>query len=152
MGKGGGGRGWDVETAPQCPDIRKGRLLRKGKSNPRCREVKPSVREHRQPRKGTPLTPCTNPPPLHALHGSKFQTPNSKPPTCSTSSTWFNNSPTTKPSSPTYAIIRAVSRILENQERRKGMIKRDYYLEKIKDKMWNGSVKIITGIRRCGKC
>ena len=31
------------------------------------------------------------------------------------------------------------------------MIKRDYYLEKIKDKMWNGSVKIITGIRRCGK-
>ena len=40
---------------------------------------------------------------------------------------------------------------MENQERRKGMIKRDYYLEKIKDKMWNGSVKIITGIRRCGK-
>lgn len=31
------------------------------------------------------------------------------------------------------------------------MIKRDYYLDKIKDKMWNGSVKIITGIRRCGK-
>ena len=31
------------------------------------------------------------------------------------------------------------------------MIKRDYYLEKIKDKMWNGAVKIITGIRRCGK-
>ena len=26
------------------------------------------------------------------------------------------------------------------------MIKRDYYLEKIKDKMWNGSVKIITGM------
>ena len=44
-----------------------------------------------------------------------------------------------------------VSRTLENQERRKGMIKRDYYLEKIKDKMWNGSVKIITGIRRCEK-
>ena len=40
---------------------------------------------------------------------------------------------------------------MENQERRKSMIKRDYYLEKIKDKMWNGSVKIITGIRRCGK-
>ena len=31
------------------------------------------------------------------------------------------------------------------------MIKRDYYLKKVKDKMWNGSVKIITGIRRCGK-
>ena len=31
------------------------------------------------------------------------------------------------------------------------MIKRGKYLEKIKDKMWNGSVKIITGIRRCGK-
>ena len=31
------------------------------------------------------------------------------------------------------------------------MIKRDKYLEKMKDKMWNGSVKIITGIRRCGK-
>ena len=31
------------------------------------------------------------------------------------------------------------------------MIKRDYYLDKIKDKMWNGAVKIIIGIRRCGK-
>jgi len=31
------------------------------------------------------------------------------------------------------------------------MIKRDYYLQKLKDKMWNGAVKIITGIRRCGK-
>ncbi len=31
------------------------------------------------------------------------------------------------------------------------MIKRNRYLEKLKDKMWNGSVKIITGIRRCGK-
>ena len=31
------------------------------------------------------------------------------------------------------------------------MIKRDKYLEKMKNKMWNGSVKIITGIRRCGK-
>ena len=31
------------------------------------------------------------------------------------------------------------------------MIKRGYYLEKIKDKMWNGAVKIITGIRRSGK-
>ena len=40
---------------------------------------------------------------------------------------------------------------LGNQERRNGMIKRDKYLEKMKDKMWNGSVKIITGIRRCGK-
>lgn len=31
------------------------------------------------------------------------------------------------------------------------MIERDKYLEKLKDKMWNGSVKVITGIRRCGK-
>ncbi len=31
------------------------------------------------------------------------------------------------------------------------MIKRDYYLNKIIDKMWNGLVKVITGIRRCGK-
>ena len=31
------------------------------------------------------------------------------------------------------------------------MIKRDYFLGKLKDKMWNGAVKIITGIRRCGK-
>ena len=31
------------------------------------------------------------------------------------------------------------------------MIKRDDILKKIKNKMWNGSVKIITGIRRCGK-
>ena len=44
-----------------------------------------------------------------------------------------------------------VSRTLGIQQRRKQMIKRDYYLEKIKDKMWNGAVKIITGIRRCGK-
>ena len=41
-----------------------------------------------------------------------------------------------------------VSQTLENQERRKDMIKRDYYLEKIKDKMWNGAVKIITGASR----
>lgn len=30
-------------------------------------------------------------------------------------------------------------------------IKRDLYLEKIKSLMWNGQVKVITGIRRCGK-
>ncbi|PZV97734.1 ATP-binding protein [Metamycoplasma auris] len=30
-------------------------------------------------------------------------------------------------------------------------IKRDFYLKQIIDKMWNGRVKIITGIRRCGK-
>ena len=34
---------------------------------------------------------------------------------------------------------------------RNPMIKRNDYLEKLKDKMWNGTVKIITGIRRCGK-
>lgn len=31
------------------------------------------------------------------------------------------------------------------------LIKRDYYLKKIIDKKENGRVKIITGIRRCGK-
>ena len=31
------------------------------------------------------------------------------------------------------------------------MIKRDFYLEQIKNNMWNGEIKIITGIRRCGK-
>ena len=31
------------------------------------------------------------------------------------------------------------------------MIKRDFYLERIIRNMWNGEVKVITGIRRCGK-
>ena len=31
------------------------------------------------------------------------------------------------------------------------VIKRDVYLQKLKDRMWNGEVKIITGSRRCGK-
>lgn len=31
------------------------------------------------------------------------------------------------------------------------MIKRDYYLNRIINNMWNGEVKVITGIRRCGK-
>ena len=31
------------------------------------------------------------------------------------------------------------------------MINRPFYLEKLKNKMWNDSIKIITGIRRCGK-
>lgn len=31
------------------------------------------------------------------------------------------------------------------------MIKRDFYLQKIIRNMWNGDVKVITGIRRCGK-
>ena len=30
-------------------------------------------------------------------------------------------------------------------------IKRDRYLQQIIDYMWDGQVKIITGIRRCGK-
>lgn len=33
----------------------------------------------------------------------------------------------------------------------KNMIKRDFYLQKIKNKMHNGMIKVITGIRRCGK-
>ncbi len=31
------------------------------------------------------------------------------------------------------------------------MIQRDFYLEKIIRHMWNGEIKVITGIRRCGK-
>lgn len=31
------------------------------------------------------------------------------------------------------------------------MIKRDYYLDRLIRNMWNGEVKVITGIRRCGK-
>lgn len=31
------------------------------------------------------------------------------------------------------------------------MIKRDFYLNRIKHNMWNGEIKVITGIRRCGK-
>ena len=31
------------------------------------------------------------------------------------------------------------------------VINRDVYLQKLKDRMWNGEVKIITGSRRCGK-
>lgn len=31
------------------------------------------------------------------------------------------------------------------------MIKRDFYLEKLIRNMWNGEIKVITGIRRCGK-
>ena len=30
-------------------------------------------------------------------------------------------------------------------------IKRDRYLQQIMDYMWDGQVKVITGIRRCGK-
>lgn len=31
------------------------------------------------------------------------------------------------------------------------MVKRDFYLDRIIRNMWNGEVKVITGIRRCGK-
>ncbi len=31
------------------------------------------------------------------------------------------------------------------------MIKRNFYLEQIRNNMWNGDIKVITGIRRCGK-
>ena len=31
------------------------------------------------------------------------------------------------------------------------MIKRDFYLNKIIGRMWDGNIKVITGIRRCGK-
>ena len=29
------------------------------------------------------------------------------------------------------------------------MIKRDFYLNQIIDRMWDGRIKVITGIRRC---
>lgn len=31
------------------------------------------------------------------------------------------------------------------------MVKRDFYLKRLINNMWNGEVKVITGIRRCGK-
>lgn len=31
------------------------------------------------------------------------------------------------------------------------MIKRNYYIDKLARNMWNGEVKVITGVRRCGK-
>ena len=31
------------------------------------------------------------------------------------------------------------------------MIKRDFYIDRLTHNMWNGEVKVITGIRRCGK-
>ena len=31
------------------------------------------------------------------------------------------------------------------------MIKRDYYLNRLIHNMWNGEIKVITGIRRSGK-
>ena len=31
------------------------------------------------------------------------------------------------------------------------MVPRDQYLARLKDYMWDGQVKVITGIRRCGK-
>lgn len=31
------------------------------------------------------------------------------------------------------------------------MINRDSYLQKLIRNMWNGEIKVITGIRRCGK-
>ena len=32
-----------------------------------------------------------------------------------------------------------------------GMIAREDYLSKIKSAMWDGNIKVITGLRRCGK-
>ena len=34
----------------------------------------------------------------------------------------------------------------------KGHIPRDFYVEKLRARRMNGFVKVITGIRRCGKC
>ncbi len=31
------------------------------------------------------------------------------------------------------------------------MIQRNFYLDKLKRNMWNVEIKVITGIRRCGK-
>ena len=30
-------------------------------------------------------------------------------------------------------------------------VKRDFYLKQLVDSMWDGQVKVITGLRRCGK-
>lgn len=30
-------------------------------------------------------------------------------------------------------------------------VRRDRYLQMLIDRMWNGQVKVVTGIRRCGK-
>ena len=30
-------------------------------------------------------------------------------------------------------------------------VRRDFYLQQLVDSMWNGQVKVITGLRRCGK-
>lgn len=40
---------------------------------------------------------------------------------------------------------------LATQVRGENMIKRDFYLNRMVHSMWNGDVKVITGIRRCGK-
>ena len=37
------------------------------------------------------------------------------------------------------------------RKRGKKLVKRDYYLNRLIRYMWNGDVKVITGIRRCGK-
>ena len=31
------------------------------------------------------------------------------------------------------------------------MVQRDFYLNRLIRNMWNGEIKVITGIRRCGK-
>ena len=31
------------------------------------------------------------------------------------------------------------------------MVKRDSYISRLINSMWNGDIKVITGIRRCGK-
>ena len=33
----------------------------------------------------------------------------------------------------------------------KRMVQRDFYLNRLIRNMWNGEIKVITGIRRCGK-
>ena len=30
-------------------------------------------------------------------------------------------------------------------------VRRDFYLQQLVDSMWDGQVKVITGLRRCGK-
>ena len=38
-----------------------------------------------------------------------------------------------------------------NSAREIEMIERNFYLQQIISKMWDGNIKVITGIRRCGK-
>ena len=39
----------------------------------------------------------------------------------------------------------------ENAPKQNDAVARPFYLEQLRSRAWNGQVKVITGIRRCGK-